>query len=292
MTDHPEPPYENGYRYGADVPTNVIELAGRVIALRHRLEATDLTPGPAVDTAFGELVTLCCRTADAAASATLPHVTAHVPALRSISARGETELEQHWSRRIAAAPDPWSELHRFPYLDNYRDLVRLELGALAALGVPAPRRVVVAGSGPLPLTGLVLARDHGARVVHVDRDPDGLRAGDAVTTALGLDGPVTSLCADLAAPGPCLDEALAQADVVVLAALVGADGAGKAAVSTRLATALRPDARVVVRSAARLRTLLYPPVTADDLPGLTVLLEVHPATDVVNSVLVARPDVP
>ncbi len=272
------------------MPTNVIELADRVIALRHRLEATDLTPGPAVDTAFGELVTLCCRTADTTATATLPHVTAHVPALRSISARGETELEQHWSRRIAGAPDPWAELHRFPYLGNYRDLVRLELGALAALGVPAPRRVVVAGSGPLPLTGLVLASEHGTRVVHIDRDPDGLRAGDAATAALGFGEQVTSLCADIAVPDPRLDAALAEADVVVLAALVGADGSDKAAVSARLARALRPDAHVIVRSAARLRTLLYPPVTADDLPGLTVLLEVHPATDVVNSVLVARPD--
>ncbi|MHA6784217.1 nicotianamine synthase family protein [Pseudonocardia saturnea] len=264
-------------------------LATRVVALRHRLEATDLTPGDAVDTAFGELVALCCTTPDAAAAATLHRVDAHVAAIRSICAAGETELERHWSRRIAAAPDPHAALAGFPYLGNYRDLVRLELGALAALGEPTPRRVVVAGSGPLPLTGLVLARDHGVRVLHVDRDRSGLRDGDAVTAALGLDDRVTSLHADLLGPAdPALDAALEAADVVVLAALVGVDRAAKAAVAARLAALLRPDARVLVRSAVRLRTLLYPPVEAADLPGLTVLLEMHPGTDVVNSVLVAR----
>lgn len=265
-------------------------LAERVIALRYRLEATDLAPSDAVNSAFGELVMLCCRTADADAAATLHHVTAHIPALRAICATGETALEQHWSRRIAAAAHPRAALGEFPYLDNYRDLVRLELGALAACGVPTPRRVVVAGSGPLPLTGLLLAAEHGAEVVHVDRDVCSLQDGDKVTAALDLGDRVTSLCADLTGADPALDAALAEADVVVLAALVGGDGAGKAAVSARLAAALRPDARVVVRSAVRLRTLLYPAVTPADLPGLTVLLEVHPATDVVNSVLVARPE--
>ncbi|MDN5749751.1 MAG: nicotianamine synthase [Pseudonocardia sp.] len=271
-------------------PPNEILLAERVIALRHRLEATDLTPGAVVNSAFGELVTICCRTPDATATATLRHVTAHAPAIRAICATGETALEHHWSRRIAAAPDPRAELRRFPYLGNYRDLVRLELGALAALGVPTPRRVVVAGSGPLPLTGLVLAADHGAEVVHVDRDVASRHDGDKVTAALGLGDRVTSLCVDLAEPDPALDAAVARADVVVLAAMVGVDGPGKAAVSARLAAVLRPEARVVVRSANRLRTLLYPAVTPADLPGLTVLLEVHPATDVVNSVLVARPE--
>lgn len=264
-------------------------LATRVVALRHRLEATDLTPGVAVDRAFGELVALCCTAPDAAAAATLRRVDAHVAALRSLCATGETELERHWSRRIATAADPHAALAGFPYLGNYRDLVRLELAALAALGEPTPRRVVVAGSGPLPLTGLVLARDHGVRVLHVDRDAAGLRAGDAVTAALGLDERVTSLRADLLGPAdPELDAALAAADVVVLAALVGADRAAKAAVAARIAAVLRPDARVLVRSAVRLRTLLYPPVEAADLPGLSVLLEMHPGTDVVNSVLVAR----
>ncbi|MFP5073181.1 nicotianamine synthase family protein [Pseudonocardia nantongensis] len=262
----------------------------RVLALRGRLEATDLRPGPAVDAAFGELVGLCCHPPDVCTGTVLDRLAPHLDTLRALSAIGEGRMEEHWADRIATAADPRAELERFPYLGNYHDLVRMELAALAAVGVPAPRHVVVLGSGPLPLTGLVLAQRHGASVVHVDRDPGAVRAGSAVAAATGPGVPVRSLLADLEAPRlrPELAAELGRADLVLVGALVGADPDTKSAISARLAEAVRPAARLLVRSAAGLRTVLYPPVGTEDLPGLEVLLEVHPRTDVVNSVLVAR----
>lgn len=264
----------------------------RLLTLGRRLEATDLRPGPVVDGAFGDLVRLCCHPpADDAVTAVLDRIGPHLPALRALCASGEGRLEEHWAARIAAATDPRTELRRFPYLGNYHDLVRMELAALAAVGASPPRHVVVLGSGPLPLTGLVLATEHGASVVHVDRDPCAVRAGSAVATALGCGGAVRSVVADLESPWPCtaLDVALAGADVVLVGALVGTDPAAKAIVGARLAGTVRPETHVLVRSAAGLRTVLYPRVDAGDLPGLEVALEMHPRTDVVNSVLVARP---
>lgn len=266
------------------------ETVRRVLALHRRLEATDLRPGPAVNTAFGELVGLCCHPPDACTGTVLDRLAPHLDALRTLCAVGEGRMEEHWADRIAAAADPRAELECFPYLGNYHDLVRMELAALDAVGAPAPRRVVVLGSGPLPLTGLVLAQQHGASVVHVDRDPAAVRAGNAVAAATGPGAPVRSLLADLEAPrlAPELTAELGRADLVLVGALVGADAGTKSAITARLAEAVRPAARLLVRSAAGLRTVLYPAVGAEDLPGLEVLLEVHPRTDVVNSVLVAR----
>lgn len=274
---------------GSTLDRVIDPIPEEVIALRHRLERTDLRPGRVVDAAFTELVRLCCHPPIRPTAATLDRIGPHAAALRALCGTGEAWLERHWAQRIAASPDPRAELARFPYLDNYRDLVRMELGALAALGRPTPRRVVVLGSGPLPLTGLVLAADHGAEVVGVDRDPIALQAGDAVAAATGLQPAVRGLVADLEATltAPLRSE-LEQADAVVVAALVGADPAAKAAVTARIAEAARPDTLLLVRSAAGLRALLYPEVTPADLPALDVLLEVHPGTDVVNSVLVAR----
>lgn len=265
-------------------------VADRVIELRHRLERTDLRPGRVVDAAFTELVQLCCHPPTRPSAATMARIGPHAAALRALCAAGEGRLERHWGRRIAASRDPRAELARFPYLDNYRHLVRLELGALAALGHPPPAHAVIIGSGPLPLTGLVLAGEYGATVVHVDRDAAALDAGDAVAAAVGLGSSVRSLAADLEAPltDASLCAELARADVVLVAALVGCDGRAKAGVAARLARAVQPETLLLVRSAARLRALLYPEVTAEDLPALDVLLEVHPRTDVVNSVLVAR----
>ncbi|ANY06316.1 nicotianamine synthase family protein [Pseudonocardia sp. HH130630-07] len=263
---------------GADAENRT---AQRLVALRALLERTDLRPGAEVDAAFSELVRLCCHPPAGCTGGVLARVAAHSAGLRALSSAGEGHMERHWARRIATAADPAAELDRFPYLGNYHDLVRLELAALAAVGRPVPRRAVVLGSGPLPLTGLVLAARHGVDVVHVDRDPEAARAGAAVATALGIGA--RTVCTDVADVGP---DVLAGADLVLLGALVGTDAAAKDRITSRIAAAA-PEATQLVRTAAGLRTLLYPEVTAADLTGLDVLLEVHPRTDVVNSVLVA-----
>lgn len=267
-------------------------LAERVSELRSRLEsAAHLHPCDEVNVLFAELVELCCSTPPHVATHAMHYVAEHAPALRRLCAAGESALETHWSRRIAGADDPNAELAEFPYLTNYRDLVRMELAAVGAISTKPPLRVALLGSGPLPLTGLVLAHDHQMHVLHVDRDLECLELGTATTEALGLGSYVRCACADLESPD-CVDilraAGLPDADVVVLAALTGTDGRAKQQISARLAGLVRPDAVVLARSAARLRSLLYPVVTAEDLVGLRVELELHPHTDVVNSVLVAR----
>ena len=268
------------------VDPDVARTSDRLAALRDRLERTDLRPGAVVDAAFGELVGLCCHPPAGCTERVLARVAPHAHALRTLASTGEGRMEEYWSERISRATDPVAELDRFPYLGNYHDLVRLELAALTALGLAVPHRVVVLGSGPLPLTGLVLAGRHGADVLHVDRDAASAAAGDAVAAAVGI--PARSLVADLEGPLPHdLVTELRRADLVLLGGLVGGDARAKGVITTRLAVAA-PGAVQLVRSASGLRTLLYPEVTAADLPALDVLLEVHPRTDVVNSVLVAR----
>ncbi|SNR36120.1 nicotianamine synthase [Haloechinothrix alba] len=268
-------------------------VAHRVGQLREQLEAVpDLNPSDTVDALFTELVELCCSTPPRVAEAAMAGLDQHASALQNLCASGESALEEYWARRIAAATDPEAELARFPYLNNYRDLVRMELGMVAAMGEPRPARVAVLGSGPLPLTGLILAGEYGARVVHVDRDGDSLASGAAVASALDVPGVGTGVRADLEDPD-CVDT-LVQAgvhtcDVVVLAALAGQDARAKRAIGERLGALLPAHTLVLVRSAVRLRRLLYPQVRAEDLTGLRVELEVHPYTDIVNSVLVARP---
>jgi hypothetical protein len=272
------------------ITITALAVASRLHELQERLAATDLQPSREVNAAFSELVELCCRTPSPVDGEVLRQVVELAPSLRALCATGECELERHWSSRIVAARDPQAALRAFPYLANYRDLVRLELGALSAVGEPVPSRVVVLGSGPLPLTGMVLAAEYGVHVVNVDRDAESLHLGSALMHALGLGDRVRSVHADLEDPAgrevaatACLD-----AGAVVLAALVGADGPAKSAISRWLGTVLSPGTPVLARSAAGLRTLLYPRVGPDDLPGIEVALEVHPRTDVVNSVLVAH----
>ena len=265
--------------------TTTRTLAERIRTVAGSLEATDLRPGPEVDRAFTELVGLSLDLRPPEAAEVLALLGSRVELIRGMCAAGEAELESVWADRIAVAADPWAELESFPYTANYRDLVALELGVLGGLGV-RPRTAVLLGSGPLPLTGLLMAAEHGLSVVLVDRDESSLAQGEQLTEALGLTG-VRSVLADVEAGVP---REVGTADLVVQAALVGADGLAKQAVLARLAEAMRPNAHVVVRSAAGLRELLYPPASLRGIDAFTMLVEVHPHHDVVNSVLVARRD--
>ena len=201
--------------------------------------------------------------------------------LRRLCAEGETQLERDWASRIATAADPGGTLAGFPYLDNYRRLVRLEVDALGRTARRQVRRVAFLGSGPLPLSALLLARALAVPVDAVDHDPGAVAAGRLVAAALG-DDRVTFVRAGAGQ----LD--LAAHDVVVLAALVGESRAEKRAVLRHLAAAMAPGAVLLARSARAARTLLYPPVDARDLQGFALQSVIHPVDDVVNSVVVAR----
>ncbi|WP_046468225.1 nicotianamine synthase family protein [Allosalinactinospora lopnorensis] len=265
-------------------------LLAWLLDLDDRLSATDLRPSPEVNDAFERLVELCTVIDDELTSEVLgtPVADSLVASLRSLSARGESQLERAWARRIIAADAPWAELRQFPYLDNYRRLVRFELAGLTAIGAPPPESAVVLGAGPLPLTGLVLAQLYGVDVTNVDNDPEACELASAVQRALGMEKRVDTVCGDACAPSRLPE--VTDTDIVLLAALVGADRAAKRSVTGSLSGSMRPDSLLLTRSAHRLRTALYPPVSPDDLTGFRTLVEMHPCDDVVNSVLISRPE--
>lgn len=249
-----------------------LQLAGR----------RDLRPGPDVDQLFGRLVRAVLATPAEVAAHVLadPGVRALAGDLRELCGRGETELERAWAGRIAAGESADDELARFPYLDNYRRLVSMELDALAAVTPTAQRSVAFVGAGPLPLSALLFARP-GTSVHGFDRDQDAVDRARRTAASLGRSD-VRFDCADATAVD------LGAYDVVVLAALVGATPAEKRLILGSLAAAMRPGAVLLARSADGLRTLLYPAVEPDVLDGFDLLQVVQPAGDVINSAVLAR----
>jgi nicotianamine synthase len=262
----------------------------RIVDLYGQLErlalGPGLEPGGPVDVVFGELVDRCLFGDFDAVVLSDPRVTALAPRLRTLCAEGEHRLELCWARQVATAPDT---LGAFPYWENYRALTALELHTVAGLRTgPVPERVCVLGSGPLPLTALLTARQLGLPVDAVDLDPEATAlAGDVLLRLPGGERVRPHLADARDFPG------VAEADLVVLAALVGSDPARKHAVIASVARRMRPGAVLLVRSAHGLRTLLYPPVGPADLAAagagrLRLLAEVHPLHEVVNSLVVAQ----
>lgn len=270
------------------VVTAVEELYGRLVAVG------DLRPGPEVDGIFTRLVGLVLSTPAELATTVLadPAVRRLRPHLVELSARAEYELERAWAERIVAAPDPHAELARFPYVDNYRRLARLEQDLVVGRARPAARRagrpvrrVLFVGSGPLPLSSLFLAAGLGVAVDNLDRDPTAVDAARRVAAALGA-GNVRF------APADVLDVAdLSAYDLVVLAALVGVDPGDpgeKRRCLVHLGRTMAPGALVLARSAHALRTLLYPAVDLPAGPAIEALGVVHPRPPVINSLVLGR----
>jgi nicotianamine synthase len=269
-----------------DTGSSRAAVVSQVRALHDELAAcTDLTPGPHTNDLFGRLVALAVDpTAAREADAVLadPAVRSLLPELRQLCADGEFALERHWAQRVVEAPDPAAELARFPYHRNYVDLTRLEHHAVSGLVGDRVGRVLFVGSGPLPLTSMLLAEQYGCEVDNLDREPEAVALGSTLTAALGRTGLRFE-------HGDVVDhDDLAGYDLVYLAALAGLDPDAKRGLLEHLARCLAPGTLVLARSAHSLRGLLYPVLDPHDLPGMDTLSVVHPFTDVVNSVVVAR----
>ncbi|MEJ2869389.1 nicotianamine synthase family protein [Actinomycetospora sp. OC33-EN08] len=288
--DHPAPrsarPPVRGCGHAETGSSRAGTVVAEVRALHGALAARDdLSPGPETNGLFGRLVSLAIEPAAAReADAVLadPAVETLLPELRRLCADGEYALERHWARRIVEAADPQAELGRFPYHRNYVDLTRLEHHAVAGLVPDGPRRVLFVGSGPLPLTSMLLAERYGCEVDNLDREPEAAALGDALAASLGRTGLRfhTGEAEDV--------DGLERYDLVYLAALAGLEPTSKQRLLAHLGRCLAPGTLVLARSAHSLRGLLYPVLDPHDLPGLETLSVVHPFTDVVNSVVVAR----
>lgn len=277
-------------------------LCDRVHRIYHGLAvAPSLSPSVSVNALFSELVLLVQTSPPALAAGLLgdPVLSGVRERLLELCAEGEYLLESHWAKRILESPPgaSWAALEAFPYYSNYERLVELEVAALtiagrdgrsrggAATGAgKGGRRALFIGSGPLPLTSILLARRHGFIVTNLDLDAGACLLGRRLASHLGSEDGLEFVESDI-----LRHDALDEFDVVFVAALVGRHRAEKRAVLYHIARRLSEHAAVVVRSAHHLRTLLYPGVELDDLSGLVPLLELHPHDDVINSVIIARP---
>lgn len=189
-----------------------------------------------------------------------------------------------WSLwRASRRADVDKVLQQFPYVQNYQQLVSLEYHLLHALGADFSQ-IIFLGSGPLPLSSLLLAKDHlqGTRsapctIINIDQDLPSLTVGACLTSSV-LGVPLSqSLSMTLPTRQPLTISSLhysalsiptptlSSATVLILAALVGLSPAEKNDVLFYLLRRLPVGAYVLLRSAEGLRGLVYPVVDVEGL---------------------------
>ncbi|KAL6278504.1 hypothetical protein ACE6H2_022105 [Prunus campanulata] len=264
-------------------------LVQRVCELYEQISSLEsLKPSKDVNMLFTQLVLTCMPPSPIDVSKLCQGVQEIRSKLIRLCGEAEGLLENHFSTILGSYEHPLHHLTIFPYYSNYLKLSKLEFTILSQHFPHVPSKIAFVGSGPLPLTSIVLASNHLTTTYFHNYDID----PSANSKALGLvssDPDLSKRMVFHTTDIMDVTNALKDYDVVFLAALVGMDKMEKLKIIDHLAKYMAPGATLMLRSAHGARAFLYPVIDpCDDLRGFEVLSVFHPTDEVINSVVIAR----
>ncbi|CAM8891678.1 unnamed protein product [Rhodiola kirilowii] len=199
--------------------------------------------------------------------------------LIKICGQAEGLMESHYSAILESFDSPLHHLDLFPYHTNYIKLGQLEFNILSQHYPHTPTQIAFIGSGPLPLTSVVLASKHLTSTIFHNYDIDE-SANSLATNLVSSDANLSKRMIFHTTDIMSVTDTLREYDIVFLAALVGG--------YDHLAKHMATGATLMLRSAHGARTFLYPVIDPCDLRGFEVLSVYHPTDEVINSVVIAR----
>lgn len=228
-----------------------------------------------------------------------PRIQALIPELWQIWGDAEYLLELDFARKVMLGAPSTSKCRQiwetFPYIDQYRQLARMETNTLdTALGekdLPPVRKIAFLGSGPTPFTALCFRERLGPEVdiVNIDRSVEAIDHGRGVARCLGDEtmgfvqaevstGALTPVSSDDEASVPSSPKLpmpdLQDCDLVHFAALIGETETDKRDLLVAVAKSMRPGALIMLRSTDSLRQVLYPRMDVDCWEVLSVVTPV------------------
>ena len=177
------------------------------------------------------------------------------PRIHRIRAAYERDRELIQARKLVNADDAQSRLKSTIDQESY-----WALGEELLRELDASRHILVAGSGPLPLTALCIGAALDVRVTCVERDAECHSLGQQLIGMSGLEEKFESINADIL-DLTNFDDYDAIVGVVLLG--VGTEDhqtSTKAAIAQHIITHMLPGTRMVLRDPHGLGELLYPSV--------------------------------
>lgn len=182
-------------------------------------------------------------------------VRALAPANHRVRAAYERDKELIQARNLVQAADGRARLQRTIEHETY-----WALGQELRNAIDGSRRIMVVGSGPLPLTALCIGATLDVRVTCVERDAECHDLARQLITMSGLDEKFESINADI------LDLTEFDGyDAIVGVVLLGVSTGGqqestKATIAHHIIERMSPGMRMVLRDPHGLGKLLYPSV--------------------------------
>ena len=237
----------------------------------------DYAPSPAVDSLFSALVS---KAIDPFGDEMLSKK--QCGCLQKICAHAEYEMEKYWAQEIIAGN---KTLNDFPYYGNYTDLTRLEWNALNSCADHTDHRVLFVGSGPLPMTAIILALNHGVHSTLIDNDPVAVALSQTLLQTLNLQHMIDVVCAE-----GSLFDTYEDFNVIFVAALAGSDASQKEKIFEYIQKKTSTHCHIIARSSWGKRKMLYPPLPKKVYRLFKPLIEISPYNEIVNSVVILKND--
>ena len=257
-----------------------------IISIYGELSTTkNLKPSRAVNDNFSKLVDIVDNTPTDISEKILGEERINVlrSKIRELSSTGEYELETFWSENILQSNDTRTSISKFPYIKNYEVLVSNEVQALTSCGIHTHHRILFVGSGPLPLSSMIMVEKYGFLVDNVDVDISACEVSRKIVEKLGLSSTVQIINKDILEI-----KDFSSYDAVFVAALVGKDGEEKTKIVDHIAQHARKGTHVILRSVTDLGVLLYPEVKFEHLKSMEAVKIYDKQPGVINNLIIGR----
>ncbi len=249
------------------------------------LSARDLIPSSVINTSFEKLVGIVDTTPADSSKEILSDgkIAAIQQSLRRLSSQGESELERFWAERILESDHTQTTLMRFPYFKNYERMTDFEVDGMMSCDLHENHKILFVGSGPLPLSSIMMAQKYGFSVDNLDVDKKACELASGIIERLNLSEKLKVIHKDI------LDITdFSRYESVFIAALVGRDEAEKIRIIDHVAHYAEKGIHIVLRSVSDLGTLLYPEITAEHLKSIDVVKRCERPKGVINNIIVGK----
>jgi len=195
-----------------------------------------------------------------------------LPMIRSYYTAFFSIHETRLAKDLLADKYPWTHLEGFPLYPRYVALVENQI---KAMHISCDQRLAFLGSGPVPMTLILMSRLYGIPCIGIDSNPEIVALSRKVIQHLGLSEKIDIVQGDDATLGE-LDW-----DVVLVAAL--AEPKNRIFKNLRKILEKRGPSPVIFRTYTNMRAVLYKPVQPEDIKGFKIVQAVAPTGRVNNT---------
>ena len=203
-----------------------------------------------------------------------PEIQKELPDIRSYYTNFFSIHEIHLAKTLLNNRDPWKTLESFPLYSRYKMLVKNQI---EAMNIKPETRIVFVGSGPVPISLILMSRFYNISSVGLDNNAEIVELSKKVIHCLGLDKNIKIIHGD--------DSHLKN--IKWNAVLVAALAEPKGRIFRNLHEILKQKKKtpVIFRTYTGMKAVLYKPVQPEHIRGFKIINVIQPTGRVNNTIV-------